>query len=82
MIDSVVALAREMNIFGRTQMHKGGRMGPGTSRSKEEPSLVAGTKTYLTAVAERWERSEAAAAMIERYIEWMAEFKEVTCTTI
>jgi hypothetical protein len=44
-------------------------MGTGTSRSKEEPSPVAGTKTYSMAVAERWERSEAAAAMIERYIE-------------
>lgn len=49
----------------------------GTSGSKDGPSPVARTPIHSTAVAERRERSEAAAEIIERCTERMEEVRAV-----
>lgn len=73
-----VVLALEMKtLFGREQTDKRVGTKRGTSGSKEGPSPVARTLIHSTAVAERRERSEATAEMIERCIERMEEVRIV-----
>jgi hypothetical protein len=76
MVVSMVTLARQMKtvqadyliILGSLDKRMGMEMG--TSGSKEGPSPVARAAAHSTAVGES---SEAAVAVIERYIERMAE---------
>ena len=72
----IVALAREMKtLFGREQRDKRVGIKRGTRGSKDGPSPAARVAIHSTAVAERRERSEAAAEVIERYIERMEEVR-------
>lgn len=72
----MVALAREMKtLFGREQIDRRVGMKRGTSGSKEGPSPVARVAIHSTAEDERRERSEAAAEVIERYIERTEEVR-------
>ena len=78
MIVCMVVFAREMKtLFGREQMDKRVGTKRGTRGSKEGPSPVARTPIHSRVVAERRERSEAAAEMIERCIERMEEVRTV-----
>ena len=78
MIVWIVALAREIKtLFGREQRDKRVGIKRGTSGSKDGPSPAARVAMHSTAAAERRERSEAAAAVIERYIERMEEVRTV-----
>jgi len=62
-------------LFGREQMDKRVGVKRGTSGSKEGPNPVARAPMHSTAVAERRERSEAAAEVIERCIERMEDVR-------
>jgi len=64
-------------LFGREQRDKSVGIKRGTSGSKEGPSPEARAAIHSTAVAERRERSEAAAEAIERYMERMEEVRVV-----
>lgn len=67
---SMVVLALEIKT-----VRVGGKMykGMSISGSKAGPSPVVREATHSAAVAGRWKRSEAATAVIERYIRRMAE---------
>lgn len=64
-------------LFGREQRDKSVGMKRGTSGSKEGPNPTARAAIQSRAVAERRERSEAAAEVIARYIERMEEVRVV-----
>lgn len=64
-------------MFGREQRDKRVGIKRGTSGSKDGPSPAARVAIHSTAAAERRERSEAAAAVIERYIERMEDVRSV-----
>lgn len=78
MIVCMVVLTREMKtLLGREQRDKSVGMKRGTSGSKEESNPVARAAIHSTAVADRRERSEAAAEVIGRYIDRTEETRVV-----